>query len=118
MTTSVKLKKKKSVVAGKRMPLYFQAISHRETKRIVLDLKLSEDEWEPETASIRLPPDAESKRITYLLSAREEVERHYKLLSGIIGTLEEKEQLTAGHVIAAYRMQTRLARLYAGCDRP
>ncbi|MCD8267952.1 MAG: site-specific integrase [Parabacteroides sp.] len=107
MTTSVKLKKKKSVVAGKRMPLYFQVISHRETKRIVLDLKLSEDEWEPETASIRLPPDAESKRITYLLSAREEVERHYKLLSGIIGTLEEKEQLTAGHIIAAYRMQTQ-----------
>ena len=107
MTTSVKLKRKKSVVAGKRMSLYFQVISHREIKRIVLDLRLSENEWEPETASIRLPPEAESKRINYLLSAREKIEQHYKLLSSIINTLEEKDQLAVGDIISAYRMQTQ-----------
>lgn len=107
MTTSVKLKRKSSVVPGKRMPLYFQLISHRVIKRVVLNLRLSEDEWEPESATIRLPPEAASKRIAYLLAAREEVEQHYKLLSDIIGTLEEKDQLTVEHIVAAYRMRTQ-----------
>ncbi|WP_455638916.1 tyrosine-type recombinase/integrase [Parabacteroides sp.] len=107
MTTSVKLKKKDSVVPGKKMPLYFQVINHRIVKRIVLDLQLFGNEWEKDSESIHLPSDASRGRIDYLLYAREEVERKRRLLQEIIIALEEKDELTAERIIASYRMKTR-----------
>jgi integrase len=103
MTTSVKLKKKPSKVEGKRMPLYFQIISHRVVKRIVLDLELAEEEWAAKSESINLPPGAGRKRVEQLLQAREVVERHRRQLTEVITQLEEKGELTAGQIVASYR---------------
>lgn len=106
MSTSVKLKKKSSAVGGKKMPLFFQIICQREVKRIVLDLRLSDEEWADNAAIIDLPLHASNQRIDYLLKARQEVEKKEALLHDIIARLEDSGQLTADRIVSDYRLKT------------
>lgn len=107
MTTSVKLKKKQSVVAGKRMPLYLQVIYRRKVKRIILDYQLSPEEWIAETETINLPYGEENHRIEYLLQVRMEVEQKRRLIQRIIRKLEEENQLSLERIVSEFFASTR-----------
>lgn len=48
-TVSVKVKRKDSAVKGKRTALFLQVIYDRIMKRAVLEMEVSENEWQEET---------------------------------------------------------------------
>lgn len=106
MITSVKLKKKQSAVAGKRMPLFLQVTHKRKVKRISLDFQISPDEWIQEVDMINLPNGEDNKRIEYLLHVREEVEQKCRIIQRIILDLEEKGELSSERIVAEYRALT------------
>lgn len=87
---SVKVKRKDSVVKDKRMALFIQVIYDRIMKRAILEMEVSENEWQEDTASIIIPPDADNRRIAELMLARETLSRNlqdmHTVISQLIGT--------------------------------
>lgn len=107
MTTSVKVKKKKSAVPGKRMPLILQIICKREVKRIVLDYRLAPDEWLAEKETVVIPPGMNKRRADYLLEVQEELESKKRELEKTIVFLEERGELSAAKIIDHYNTSYR-----------
>ena len=85
---SVKVKRKTSAIPGKRMPLFLQIIYNRVVKRIVLDLKLTEQEWIETTQTILIPPDAGNERIGALMLIKETLERNLAEMEEIVQHLK------------------------------
>lgn len=107
MTTSVKVKKKKSAVPGKRMPLLLQIICKREVKRIVLDYRLAPDEWLAEKETVVIPPGMNKRRADYLLEVQEELENKKRELEKAIAFLDERGELSAAKIIDHYNASFR-----------
>lgn len=107
MTTSVKVKKKKSAVPGKRMPLLLQIICKREVKRIVLDYRLAPEEWLAEKETVVIPPGTNKRRADYLLEVQEELENKKSELEKAIVFLEEHGELSATKIIDHYHASFR-----------
>lgn len=57
---SVKVKRRKSIEAGKRMPLYVQIIYRREVRKMALPYQLSEEEWDGGREEINIPGESTS----------------------------------------------------------
>ena len=107
MTTSVKVKRKKSVVQGKRMPLYLQIICNRQVKRIVLDYRLAAEEWIAEKETVAIPPGANKLRAEFLLQVHEELQRKKQELQEAAGRLEARGELSAAAVVGQYELLYR-----------
>lgn len=102
MTTSVKVKRKKSVVEGKRMPLYLQIICDRRVKRMVLDYRLAAEEWIAEKEMVVIPPGTNRRRTEYLLKVHEELERKKQEVEEVIVRLEARGELSAATIVRQY----------------
>lgn len=104
---SVKVKRKTSAIPGKRMPLFLQIIYNRVVKRVVLDLKLTEQEWIETTQTILIPPDAGNERIGALMLIKETLERNHKRytlwLEYIQLVIEKKRGQRSGTTIRNYQ---------------
>lgn len=107
MTTSVKVKRKKSVVQGKRMPLYLQIICNRQVKRIVLDYRLGAEEWIAEKETVAIPPGANRQRTEYLLEVHEQLERKKQAVEKAIARLEAHGELSAAAIVEHYERMSR-----------
>lgn len=107
MTTSVKVKKKKSAVADKRMPLFLQIICKREVKRIVLDYRLAPEEWLAEKETVVIPPGTNKRRADYLLEVQEELDSKKRELEKAIAFLEERDELSASRIVEYYHASFR-----------
>lgn len=59
-TVSVKVKRKDSAVKGKRTALFLQVIYDRIMKRAVLEMEVSENEWQEETVREGSPRTGEA----------------------------------------------------------
>lgn len=104
---SVKVKRKPSLIEGKRMPLFFQVICNREIKRVVLDLKLSPDEWQSETEEISIPQAADNERIAELLQIRLDLEEKLKDMNEVIRFLHEKQECSAERIVNGFLQYKR-----------
>ena len=51
--TSIKIKRRKTTLRGKPVSLFVQLICHRQTRRIPLDIRICEEEWNPHEESCK-----------------------------------------------------------------
>lgn len=100
---SVNVKRKPSVVADKRMPIFLQLICNRRVKRIVLELQVSEKEWQQETQTVSIPPNTENKRIAELMQIRETLGKEMKTVEAITQNLCEKADCSVEKIVQKYR---------------
>lgn len=104
---SVKVKRKLSLIKGKPMPLFLQVISHREVKRIVLEWRVSENEWLPETESVIIPPDTDTERFNELLQIRQQLELDLKNINNVVRFLFKKDECSAENIVEGFRFIKR-----------
>ena len=107
VNVSVKVKRKTSVTAGKKMPLFLQVICNRKVKRIVLALKVTEDEWQQDIGTVAIPSHAGNKRVEELLDIRETLEQDLKEMDRVIDFLNEKDDCTAERIIKGFQLSKR-----------
>ncbi len=69
--TSIKIKRRKTTLRGKPVSLFVQLICHRQTRRIPLDIRICEEEWNPHEEKLQIPADTGSSRNSYLLKGNE-----------------------------------------------
>ena len=100
---SVKVKRKTSAIPGKRMPLFLQIIYNRVVKRVVLDLKLTEQEWIETTQTILIPPDAGNERIKALMLIKEALERNLAEMEEIVQHLKDTKECSAERIVHDFR---------------
>ena len=102
---SVKSKKKKLLsFPAKRMPLFLQIIYNRVVKRVVLDLKLTEQEWIETTQTILIPPDAGNERIKALMLIKKEaLERNLAEMEEIVQHLKDTKECSAERIVHDFR---------------
>lgn len=103
MTTSVKVKRKKSVVEGKRMPLYLQIICNRQVKRIVLDYRVADDEWIAEKETVAIPRGISKQRAEYLLEVHQQINRKKQEIEEVVLQLEACGELSAAAIVRRYK---------------
>ena len=76
INVSVKVKRRKSMVQRKAVPLFVQLIGKRKMRRIPLDdLRLYEEEWDPLFENVCIPPGTSRERTEYLLRATDRLEK-------------------------------------------
>ena len=95
------------MIEGKRMPLFLQVICNRKIKRVVLDLKLSPDEWQPETEEVIIPQAADNRRITELLQIRLDLKEKLKDMDEVIRFLHEKQKCSAHRIVNGFQQYKR-----------
>lgn len=104
---SVKVKRKPSLIEGKRMPLFLQVICNRNIKRVVLGLKLSPDEWQSETEKVCIPQGTDNERIAELLQISQELDEKLKDMKKVIHFLHKKGDCTADRVVNGFKLFKR-----------
>ena len=104
---SVKVKRKTSAIPGKRMPLFLQIIYNRVVKRVVLDLKLTEQEWIETTQTILIPPDAGNERIGALMLIKETLERNLAEMEEIVQHLKDTKECSVERIVHDFRNHKR-----------
>lgn len=104
---SVKVKRKTSAIPGKRMPLFLQIIYNRVVKRVVLDLKLTEQEWIETTQTILIPPNAGNERIGALMLIKEALERNLAEMEEIVQHLKDTKECSAERIVHDFRNHKR-----------
>lgn len=60
--TSIKIKRRKTTLRGKPVSLFVQLICHRQTRRIPLDIRICEEEWNPHEEKLQIPEDTGSSQ--------------------------------------------------------
>lgn len=102
---SVKIKRRKSVEEGKRMPLYMQFIYRREVRKILLPYKVSEDEWNKtgEEIGIRIPGNVGRERVEELCLIREQLNRDSRTVYSVVRSMESKNRFSLDDVVEACR---------------
>lgn len=104
---SVKVKRKPSLIKGKQMPLFLQVICNREVKRIVLDLKLSSDEWLQDNETVVIPAATNTHRITELLQIRQSLEHKLEDINKVVQFLVDKQECTAERIVNGFLQYKR-----------
>lgn len=87
--------------AGKRMPLYVQIIYRRETRKILLPYRVSEDEWKSEREEIRIPGESDREREEELRGICEQLARDCRTIRSVVGSMEKKKVFTLDEIVAA-----------------
>lgn len=107
MITSVKVKKKKTTLATKPVPLYLQIICKRNVTRIPLPYRLTEEEWNPDQETVLIPPGAAAERTAYLVQTERELRQHKLQFKDIIAYLQDKGELSAQRIAQEYAHRNR-----------
>lgn len=99
---TVKLRFRRSTVAGKEGTLYFRITHGRVSRQINTGCRISADEWDE--GRLKLPDaDVQQERRSYLLSIEERIKRDAARISGIIRQLDlSGTEYTAAQVVSAF----------------
>ena len=107
---SVKVKRRKSKVTGKQTPLYIQLICRRKMKRIPLDIKVYEEEWDPLTEIVQIPPGTDRQRTEYLLQISETACETCRMIRQIIEEQPVNKDFSVDDIVKLY--EERSASMY------
>ena len=108
---SVKVKRRKSIEAGKRMPLYVQIIYRREVRKMALPYQLSEEEWDGVKEEINIPGESTSERLKELYAIREQFSRDCRTVRSVIYLKEKKGSFTPDEIVEACKERFAVANL-------
>lgn len=100
---SVKIKRRESAEAGKRMPLYVQIIYRRKVRKIQLPYTVSGEEWKKEKENVEIPGDTVRDRMEELCSIREQLNRDCGTIRSVIRSMEKQEILSVDEIVATCR---------------
>lgn len=106
-SVSVKVRRRTSVVKGKRTALFLQVIYDRIMKRAVLEMEVSEDEWQEDTESIIIPPKTDNRRIAELMLARETLCRNLQDMNTVISQLIGKKECSSEKIVEDFSHYNR-----------
>ena len=95
--TSIKIKRRKTTLRGKPVSLFVQLICHRQTRRIPLDIRICEEEWNPHEEKLQIPEDTGSSRNSYLLKGNEMLLKVRHKIGLLIMQLEKQGDYS-GHI--------------------
>ena len=98
---SVKVKRRKSVEAGKPMPLYMQVIYRREVRKIALPYLVSGKEWDGASEKINIPGDIPPERAEELQTIREQLVRDCRTVRSVIYSVEKRGAFTLDEIVAS-----------------
>lgn len=115
--TSIKIKRRKSVIPDRQMPLCIQLIRHRRMKRIPLELLVHQEEWDAGNQTALIPAGTQRTRGEYLLRVNERIEQARQLINIIIEKLECRGDFTLDDIITAYADKTASVNLSAYIDK-
>ena len=108
---SVKVKRRKSIEAGKQMPLYVQIIYRREVRKMALPYQLSEEEWDGAREEINIPGESTSERSKELYAIREQFSRDCRTVRSVIYLKEKKGSFTPDEIVEACKERFAVANL-------
>lgn len=100
---SVKIKRRESAEAGKRMPLYVQIIYRRKVRKIQLPYTVSGEEWKKEKENVEIPGNTVRDRMEELCSIREQLNRDCGMIRSVIRSMEKQEILSVDEIVATCR---------------
>ena len=100
---SVKIKRRESAEAGKRMPLYVQIIYRRKVRKIQLPYTVSGEEWKKEKENVEIPGNTVRDRMEELCSIREQLNRDCGTIRSVIRSMEKQEILSVDEIVATCR---------------
>lgn len=100
---SVKIKRRNSVEADKRMPLYIQIIYRREVRKILLPYRLSENEWQPRSEEVAIPEGTGQERSEKLRTICKQLTRYHHSVCSVISRMEKKNPFSVDEIVAACR---------------
>lgn len=103
---SVKVKRRKSKVAGKETPLCIQLICRRKMKRISLNMKVYEEEWNPSREMIQIPPGTDRQRSEYLLQVSDAISETCRLIGQIIHEQPVNKIFCVDDIVSLYKERT------------
>ena len=98
---SVKVKRRKSIEVGKRMPLYVQIIYRREVRKMALPYLLSEEEWDGAKEDINISGGMMGGRNEELRVIREQLVRDCRTVRSVIYSMEKKGAFTLDGIVAS-----------------
>lgn len=107
MITSVKVKKKQSLVEGKPVALFLQIICQRIVRRIPLRFHIRKEEWDDNLETIRIPEHTVPERIEYLIKVNQTLLQYKQQLAEIIGELQEKGELSAPLILRLFHQRNQ-----------
>lgn len=107
MITSIKVKKKESTVPGRPASLFLQIICKREVRRIPLECRVKEEEWDPRLETVRIPEHNTPERVHALLKINETLIHHKKICADIIAELQQAGELSAPRILQKYQERNR-----------
>lgn len=97
---SVKVKRRKSAEAGKRMPLYVQVIYRREVRKLPLPYLLSGDEWDEVKEEISISGNIISERVKELYTIREQLARDCRTVHAVVCSMVKKKLFSAEEIVS------------------
>ena len=100
---SVKVKRRKSQVTGKQTPLCIQLICRRKMKRIPLDNKVYEEEWDSVREMVQIPPGTDRQRTEYLLQVSETVCETCRMIRQIIEEQPSNKDFSVDEIVKLYK---------------
>ena len=107
---SVKVKRRKSKIAGKQTPLCIQLIYRRKMKRIPLESKVYEEEWDAFREMVQIPPGTDRQRSEYLLQVSETVCETCRVIRQIIEEQPINKDFSVDDIVNLY--EERSASMY------
>lgn len=107
---SIKVKRRKSKIAGKQTPLCIQLIYRRKMKRISLDSKIYEEEWDASREMVQIPPGTDRQRSEYLLQVSETVCETCRMIRQIIEEQPVNKDFSVDDIVNLY--EERSASMY------
>ncbi|WP_347022479.1 site-specific integrase [Bacteroides ovatus] len=103
---SIKVKFRPSTANGKEGSIYYQVIHGRTVRQVKTDLRVFETEWDKETATVRIMPEANGQRKQYLQAVTERIGWDIRRLQAIIAQLDRQGGgYTADTVIDKFNRQ-------------
>lgn len=105
--TSIKIKRRKTTLRGKPVSLFVQLICHRQTRRIPLDIRICEEEWNPHEEKLQIPADTGPSRNSYLLKGNEMLLKVRHKIGLLIMQLEKQGDYSVDDLLVAYQAQNR-----------
>ena len=98
---SVMIKRRASVEATKRMPLYVQIIYRRDVRKIQLPYRVSENEWVSGKGEISIPENIPYERCEELRSLRELLARDNQTVHSVVCSMIRKKLFTVDEIVTA-----------------
>ncbi len=88
--TTIKVKFRASIVAGKEGTIYYQVIHRRVTRQIITKYRILPDEWNEKVSRIRTDASSLAERRIHLAALQKHIDRDTRRLGEIIEILEKK----------------------------